>query len=51
MIITPIVTNYFNFVFFEENFNFMFSSLVALMGTNIIANSFFVSLLEIDEIN
>ena len=51
MIIAPIVANYFNFVFFEEDFNFIFSSLVALMGINIIANSFFVSLLEIDEIN
>ena len=51
MIIAPIVGNYFNFVFFEEDFNFIFSSLVALMGINIIANSFFVSLLEIDESN
>ena len=51
MIIVPILTNIFGFVFFEETYNFMFSSLIAMLGVNIIANSFFVSLLDIDESN
>tara|TARA_B100000989_G_scaffold45826_1_gene29425 strand:+ start:29675 stop:30781 length:1107 start_codon:yes stop_codon:yes gene_type:complete len=51
MIISPIVANYFNFIYFEEYYNFIFSCLIALLGVNIIANSFFVSLLEIDENN
>lgn len=51
MIIAPVLTNTFGFVFFEETYNFMFSSLIAMLGVNIIANSFFVSLLDIDESN
>jgi hypothetical protein len=51
MIIVPVLTNIFGFVFFEETYNFMFSSLMAMLGVNIIANSFFVSLLDIDESN
>ena len=51
MIISPIATNILNLTYFEENYNFIFSSLIALLGINIIANSFFVSLLEIDENN
>ena len=51
MIIAPITSNIFKLMFFEENYNFIFSSLIALLGVNIIANSFFVSLLEIDENN
>ena len=48
MIIAPILAIIFNFIYFEEIYNFIYSSLVALLGVNIIANSFFVSLLEID---
>ncbi len=51
MMIVPIATNIFDLTYFEENYNFIFSGLIALLGINIIANSFFVSLLEIDENN
>jgi hypothetical protein len=51
MIVAPIITNIFDLTYFEEDYKFIFSSLIALLGINIIANSFFVSLLEIDENN
>mgnify|MGYP001221078785 CR=1 FL=1 len=51
MIISPIAVNFFDLIYFEENYNFIFSSLIAILGINIIANSFFVSLLELDENN
>ena len=48
MVIAPILAIILNFLYFEEIYNFIYSSLIALLGVNIIANSFFVSLLEID---
>ncbi len=51
MIIFPTILNILNLVSFEEIYYFIYSGLVALLGINIIANSFFVSLLEIDGSN
>lgn len=49
MMVLPFITNILNVINNDNNYNFILSSLVALLGVNIIANSFFVSLLEIDE--
>ncbi len=51
MIAIPFVYYFFDFNLFEENYEFVFLSFTAILGINIIANSFFVSLLEIDETN
>lgn len=48
MVILPILLNFFNLIYFGDVYNFIYSGLIALLGVNIIANSFFVSLLEID---
>ncbi len=51
MMSIPFVYYVFDFSLFEENYKFIFLSLIIILGINIIANSFFVSLLEIDENN
>ena len=47
----PFIYYFFDLSLFDENFKFIFLTLIAILGINIIANSFFVSLLEIDEKN
>ena len=51
MMILPGLLNFLNIIYFEDIYNFIYSGLIALLGINIIANSFFVSLLEIDGSN
>ena len=51
MIFLPSILNIFNLIYFEDIYYFIYSGLIALLGINIIANSFFVSLLEIDGSN
>lgn len=51
MMVIPFIYYFFDLSLFEEDFKFIFLSLIAILGINIIANSFFVSLLEIDENN
>ena len=49
MIIASILLKISDFKLFNENYNFIIINLIALLGINIIANSFFVSLLVIKE--
>ena len=49
MILTPFVLKIINFKLFDTNYDFILFSLVGLMGITLIANSFFVSLLAIEE--
>ena len=51
MMTIPFIYYFFDLSLFEDNFKFIFLTLIAILGINIIANSFFVSLLEIDENN
>ena len=51
IIIVPAVINFFGFILIEKDYNFILLNLSVLLGINIIANSFFISLLEIDESN
>ena len=49
LIIVSILLKILDFKLFNENYNFIMINLIALLGINIIANSFFVSLLVIKE--
>ena len=49
MICTPFLLKLIEFRLFDENYDFIISSLIALMGMTLVANSFFVSLLVIEE--
>lgn len=49
LILCPLFLKAFEFHFFNNDFNFIIFSLVSLIGVVIIANSFFVSLLVIDD--
>jgi len=49
MIVASILLKISDFKLFNENYNFIIINLIALLGINIIANSFFVSLLVIKE--
>lgn len=49
LIIIPIVLSYMDLNLFEYSKNIIFLGLTSLIGINVIANSFFVSLLEIGE--
>ena len=40
MIFLPSFLNIFNFIYFEDIYYFIYSGLIALLGINIIANSF-----------
>ena len=51
MILTPFILKIINFKLFDTNYDFILFSLVGLMGITLIANSFFVSLLAIEEKN
>ena len=51
LILIPIIFAYINLNLFEYSNNFIFLGLTSLIGVNVIANSFFVSLLEIGEKN
>ena len=45
----PIVYNYLNIDLFDQKYELIIFGLTSLLGINIMANSFFVSLLEIGE--
>jgi len=49
MIFVPLIMIGIDFNIFDEDYNFVILNLIVLLGANIIANSFFVSLLEIGE--
>ena len=49
LILIPIILSYFDLNLFEYSKNIIFLGLTSLIGINVIANSFFVSLLEIGE--
>ncbi len=51
MIFLPLIINILGINIFSEDYNFVILNLIMLLGANIIANSFFVSLLEIGEKN
>ena len=49
MICTPFLIRLTEFTLFDENYDLVISSLVGLIGMTLVANSFFISLLEIEE--
>jgi glycosyltransferase involved in cell wall biosynthesis len=51
LIACPMVYDYFNINLFDQNYELIFFGLISLLGINIMANSFFISLLEIGEKN
>ena len=49
LIISPILVKLSGLRFFDENYDFIILSLISIMGITLIANSFFVSLLAIED--